>query len=50
MIRDESMWSSSIPYHGDTALLVTFEDGESSVLLIGCDLSDVPDLIYDIFP
>lgn len=41
---------SQIDYHGDAALLATYDNGASSVLLVGLSLSDVSQLHYGLFP
>ena len=38
---------SQLDYHGDPALLATYDGGASSVLLIGLDLADIPSIHVD---
>lgn len=38
---------SQVSYHGDTALLATYDGGASSVLLIGLSSADIPNLHID---
>jgi hypothetical protein len=39
---------SEVDYHGDTALLATYDDGNSSVLLIGLDISDAAQVHFEL--
>jgi hypothetical protein len=47
VFEDAPSWSM-VDHHGEQTLLATYDDGESSVLLVGLTLDDVPALHVDL--